>query len=329
MQISVFEKSFTKLRYVVIASTLLSGCSSGAGSVSSTPPPISSLSTGMGTAPTTDSRFHVYFPSNSSRVASTKNASTKCVDGTVYRSSFNDNFTSFPSVSGVQGQWQTSYLWGRTNPGALDAAFYLDGSVVSRAVQGRNNITTVVPTSNGLHLIASKTPDSLLAQVDHQPYVSGAINSSKLFSQKYGYFEATLTLPSGQGLWPAFWLLPTYGYPPEIDIMENLGNDPTHVYETTHSKSLAVQQSVTNVPNGIAGSHIYGMDWTNASIKYFIDNVKVSTQKNISNQPMYMVFNLAVGNAKSWPGAPNNATAFPAVMSVQNVHAYALTSDHC
>ena len=42
-------------------------------------------------------------------------------------------------------------------------------------------------------------------------------------------------LPSTQGIWPAHWMLPTSGgWPPEIDIMELLGHEPTRVYMTHH-----------------------------------------------------------------------------------------------
>ena len=55
-----------------------------------------------------------------------------------------------------------------------------------------------------------------------------------LFSTKYGRIEARMKLPTGTGLWPAFWLLPdpngnTYGNwaaSGEIDIMEARGRIP-------------------------------------------------------------------------------------------------------
>ncbi|MBA4323348.1 MAG: glycoside hydrolase, partial [Odoribacter sp.] len=48
----------------------------------------------------------------------------------------------------------------------------------------------------------------------------------------YGRFEIKAKLPSGRGMWPAIWMLPTdwaYGGWPssgEIDIMEHVGYDP-------------------------------------------------------------------------------------------------------
>jgi SSS family solute:Na+ symporter len=37
---------------------------------------------------------------------------------------------------------------------------------------------------------------------------SGKLVSEDLFHQQYGRFEARINLPSGRGLWPAFWMMP-------------------------------------------------------------------------------------------------------------------------
>ena len=60
-----------------------------------------------------------------------------------------------------------------------------------------------------------------------------------LFSQAYGRFEASIKLPLGKGIWPAFWLLGdnigSAGWPKsgEIDILENIG-EPSTMYSTLH-----------------------------------------------------------------------------------------------
>src|SRR4051812_34476790 len=60
------------------------------------------------------------------------------------------------------------------------------------------------------------------------PYMGGMVMTGGrkgqkpiVFARTYGYFEARMKIPAGQGLWPAFWLLPTtYQNRPEVDIME-------------------------------------------------------------------------------------------------------------
>ena len=39
-------------------------------------------------------------------------------------------------------------------------------------------------------------------------YTSARINTEDRFAFKYGRIEASIKLPAGQGLWPAFWMLP-------------------------------------------------------------------------------------------------------------------------
>ena len=49
-------------------------------------------------------------------------------------------------------------------------------------------------------------------------WCAGKIYSKQSF--QHGWFEAMIKLPTGVGLWPAFWLTGTNSWPPEIDILE-------------------------------------------------------------------------------------------------------------
>ena len=67
-------------------------------------------------------------------------------------------------------------------------------------------------------------PDGILRH-----YTSARLNTQSHFTQKYGRFEARIQLPTGKGIWPAFWLLgdnhETAPWPKcgEIDILEGIG----------------------------------------------------------------------------------------------------------
>ena len=62
-------------------------------------------------------------------------------------------------------------------------------------------------------------------------YTSGWLDTNGLFAQKYGRFEANISLParSATGIWPAFWLMPqndSQCWPTggEVDVFEFNGN---------------------------------------------------------------------------------------------------------
>ena len=71
-------------------------------------------------------------------------------------------------------------------------------------------------------------------------YTSARLRTLNKGDWEYGRIEASIKLPYGQGIWPAFWMLPTdwvYGgwaASGEIDIMELVGHEPNVVHGTLH-----------------------------------------------------------------------------------------------
>ena len=102
-------------------------------------------------------------------------------------------------------------------------------------------------------------------------YTSARINTQGKRDFLYGKFEARMKMPVGKGLWPAFWLMPTWQgqYWPktgEIDIMETVGNDPTYSHATVHyGNSVAEHQwkgDAVAVPGGYGNDfHVYSCEW--------------------------------------------------------------------
>jgi len=231
---------------------------------------------------------------------------------------FDDEFnTLLSSPDGAVG-WMTSYnQWGlRTYTG--ESEYYTDSSVGVNPFSIQNGI---------LSITAAPTDPS--TNINNRPYTSGEINSQHSFAQLYGYFETRADLPAGQGIWPAFWMMPANGSTAaELDIFEVLGNAPSILYTSTHQVVGGVSSFTTlsnNVPDTSAGFHTYGVDWEPSTITYFEDGQPISTLPTppTMNTPMYMLVNLAVGGAESWAKAPDSSTKFPATMQVDYVRAYA------
>jgi beta-glucanase (GH16 family) len=166
-------------------------------------------------------------------------------------------------------------------------------------------------------------------------YTSGRIQTSGKFTQKYGRFEASIKIPKGQGIWPAFWMLgdnigtnpwPNSG---EVDIMENVGKEPNTVYGTIHGPGYSGGNSIGG--HRVMGSplgdafHTYGVDWSPNLIVWTIDGAEYfrATPASLGghtwvyDHPFFLILNLAVGG--QWPGNPDASTSFPQTMLVDYV----------
>ncbi|MCU1288516.1 MAG: Beta-glucanase/beta-glucan synthetase [Acidobacteria bacterium] len=172
-------------------------------------------------------------------------------------------------------------------------------------------------------------------------YTSARLITKGKFDRKYGRFEARIKIPRGQGMWAAFWMLgdniEKVGWAAcgEIDVMENIGREPSTVYGTVHGPGYSGA-------GGIGGSHklpdeqkfadefhIYAADWTENKIKFYVDGTlyKTITPKDLPagkqwvyDHPFFMILNLAIGG--NWGGAPDDSTQFPQTMLIDYVRVY-------
>jgi len=216
-----------------------------------------------------------------------------------WKQTFDDEFTSFnASATGFGTNW-----WAET--GTLPANREAENYV--------NNVGPGGPFSLNNGVLAITATDT--SSAPGLPYTSGEITTARSFAQTYGYFEVSAELPAGQGMWPAFWLLPANGtWPPELDVMEALGSAPNTIYETTHSAigGANVTNGLTSsVSNTTTGFHTYAVDWEPKTVTYYFDGNDIGSVPTPAdmNQPMYMLLNLAVGGAGSWPGAAAGESA--------------------
>lgn len=246
------------------------------------------------------------------------------------RMTFSDEFDSLSLRSGLSGTWDTNFWYspaegnGGTLAGNGEQQWYINSSYAPTASVRPWNVSDGI-----LSLTAAPASPEIKALIDGYSYTSGEINTYNSFSQQYGYFEMRAQLPAGQGFWPAFWLLPANGsWPPELDVMEVLGNDMTKLYTTVH---YGAQNSSTGAGTTVAdmsqGFHTYGVNWEADKIIWYFDGQKVFETQTPSDmhQPMYMMANLAVGGY--WPGMADASTPFPSSFLIDYIRAYA-SDDH-
>ncbi len=175
-------------------------------------------------------------------------------------------------------------------------------------------------------------------------YTSARMQTKGIADWLYGRMEARIKLPVAQGMWPAFWMLPTasyYGSWPrngEIDIMELVGLEPSKAYGTIHTHdndAVKTFSSVYTLPTGTFADdfHVFAMEWSPNEIKFFVDNILYSTKTNttvspypwVFDKPFFLLLNLAIGGP--WALAPDATTTFPQTMEVDYVRVYQKLED--
>jgi hypothetical protein len=114
--------------------------------------------------------------------------------------------------------------------------------------------------------------------------------------------------------------------------MEHVNNDAaTHGTIHWDAGGHASYGGSLNVSN-VGAYHEYTVEWTPASIKWFVDGtqfVEANIQNGINSteefhRPFFILLNLAVGG--DWPGSPNGSTPFPARLFVDYVRVYQQTA---
>ena len=266
-----------------------------------------------------------------------------------YELSFSTDFRDpkHPLLRADGGPFSSRYEeWGglRTLPGNKEQELYVDAGFVpahgGTDSLGRADALAGSPikplgvnpfsfSDGALDITAIPTPPALQELVD-RPYLSGMLSTDRFFAQRYGYFEMRARLPGGRGIWPAFWLVSkTQLEHVEIDIMEAIGGDTAHVYQSTHLKATRGKGIHVRVgPDGFdytTASHSYGLEWTPDELVFYIDGIETTRMNGAPFRdapPMYLIANLAVGG--DWAGSPDSDTRFPAVMRIDHIRAYRL-----
>lgn len=174
-------------------------------------------------------------------------------------------------------------------------------------------------------------------------YTSARLRTGGKQEFLYGRMEGRIKLPKGQGIWPAFWMMPAdnvYGgwaASGEIDIMESV-NQAFSVYGTLHYGGSWPNNQHSGCPygNGTDFSqafHVYAIEWEPNEFRWYVDGHLFCTRTNWwssggdypapFDQPFYFILNVAVGG--NWPGYPDETTTFPQRMVVDWIRVYQKT----
>lgn len=173
-------------------------------------------------------------------------------------------------------------------------------------------------------------------------YTSARLRTLNKGDFTYGRIEMRATLPKGQGLWPAFWMLPTdqvYGgwaSSGEIDIMELKGRLPATIGGTIHYGDGFPDNVWSNHETTLQSGdfsedfHVFAVEWEPTELRWYMDDELYGTQTNwySAGQPFpapfderfHILLNVAVGG--TFDGDPDGTTVFPQQMVVDYVRVY-------
>lgn len=179
-------------------------------------------------------------------------------------------------------------------------------------------------------------------------YTSARIDTRYSMSFEYGRLEAEISLPSGKGVWPAFWLLSAnqpftsalvpiesdwetpgfYLHDGELDIMEYYGHLPNQVEGTLHTFN-GIYEGQAAVSNPAGRFHKYGIEISPAKVVWTLDGEAYFAVNKVSNDSddwplgggneFYAVLNLALGGSG---GGTIDSSQAPWQMTVRNISFY-------
>nr|ABJ15796.1 endo-beta-1,3-glucanase [Paenibacillus sp. CCRC 17245] len=265
------------------------------------------------------------------------------------------------SVTQPMGKWEL--VWGDEFDGSgthvdangvnLDKWGYQNGTGAEYGLDGWGNNEQQYYTKDNLKVQDGKLTITAKKQpLGGKPYTSGRLWTSPTFTKQYGRFEASIKLPEGEGLWPAFWMMPKdskYGVwasSGELDIMEVRGRLPEESSGTIHygkpwpnNKSTGTDYHFPAGQSISSGFHTYAVEWEPGEIRWYVDGNLFQKVDEWSSegagqpdkyafpapfdQPFYIILNLAVGGNFDGNRLPPDSK-LPAEMQVDYVRAYEL-----
>lgn len=179
-------------------------------------------------------------------------------------------------------------------------------------------------------------------------YTCARLRSIHKYDFLYGKVEARIKLPSSQGMWPAFWMMPTdseYGgwaASGEIDILEAVNKSPTGVMGSIFFGGQSPQEKVEHISRFYRSAdygqevdlaedfHIYGFEWQPYEMRWSVDGRVYSVQNDWHSthgsypapfdKAFHFLLNIAIGG--NGPGAPDETTTWPQRMAVDWIRVY-------
>jgi len=195
------------------------------------------------------------------------------------------------SPDGGWDRWATSLSHGRAQWANGETGLYLDSTVFP----GIEGPVYWGPKGLVLHTQKLVTPVSYGGQ--SWKYGASVLDGRNFLATQIGYgqYEWEARMPNRRGSWPAFWLVSTTGWPPEIDIYEGFGYQSywdfeRHVSHGLHvggngtryeARGITIQAEQAYGLSGFStGFHKFAVDIQRDYITWFVDGVETYQSVN-------------------------------------------------
>lgn len=168
-------------------------------------------------------------------------------------------------------------------------------------------------------------------------YTSARLHAKTLFT--YGRFEIRAKFPSGNGVWPALWMIGAEGvygnggWPDngEVDIVEHVGREPDQILASVYTKNFNWMNgngftNWINYPGTEEDYHIYTLEWDPEFLRISVDGKPYNVVKNPhttwEDWPFDRGMRLMINTALASFGGEVDDAIFPQRMYVDYVRVY-------
>lgn len=211
---------------------------------------------------------------------------------------YSDDFSEFSSIEEV---WENT-VWRPVNHGPRREGYWCDETVK-------------LDTEEGALVVASfRDGNTECGECPEDGAFSGGVWSSDTFEQAFGYFEATVKVPVGSGLWSAFWLQSH-----DVGKVGNRGEDGTEIdiYESSFISNPtetgnALHYDAYSAPWYHYGDHVadvgynlydgqyhtYAVWWNPEYYVFYVDGnaVWATDYAGVSKVPQYMMLTVEINS---------------------------------
>ncbi|GAB6024787.1 hypothetical protein CHUAL_009910 [Chamberlinius hualienensis] len=164
----------------------------------------------------------------------------------------------------------------------------------------------------------------------------------------YGRIEARIKIPSGSGVWPAFWMIgddfDQVGWPKSgtIDIMQIKGSQPNKNLGGVHGPKYSGGEKISSMYELTLGDtfdadfHMFTLEWQPTCLVLMVDNDVYFTLSRddiplgaewVFDKPYRIMLNLAVGG--NFDGFPKVDEPFPKQLVVDYIRHFGETTHIC